>query len=104
VTELSGPLTILGSLSDGLGRGIDQLALKAVLDGFAAIAFGASFGWGVAASALTILVVQGSLTVIGFALGGFLPDAHIAALTATGGLLLVGVGLRLPPDQAGAGR
>jgi uncharacterized membrane protein YqgA involved in biofilm formation len=90
-----GPLTILGSLSDGLGRGIDQLALKAVLDGFAAIAFAASFGWGVAASALTILVVQGSLTVIGFALGGFLPDAHIAALTATGGLLLVGVGLRL---------
>jgi uncharacterized protein len=90
-----GPLTILGSLSDGLGRGIDQLALKSVLDGFAAIAFAASFGWGVAASALTILVVQGSLTVIGFALGGFLPDAHIAALTATGGLLLVGVGLRL---------
>ena len=90
-----GPLTILGSLSDGLGKGIDQLALKSVLDGFAAIAFAASFGWGVAASALTILVVQGSLTVIGFALGGFLPDAHIAALTATGGLLLVGVGLRL---------
>src|SRR5262245_13982190 len=90
-----GPLTILGSLSDGLGRGIDQLALKSVLDGFAAIAFAASFGWGVAASALTILVVQGSFTVIGFALGGFLPDAHIAALTATGGLLLIGVGLRL---------
>jgi len=90
-----GPLTILGSLSDGLGRGTDQLALKSVLDGFAAIAFAASFGWGVAASALTILVVQGSLTVIGFALGGFLPDAHIAALTATGGLLLIGVGLRL---------
>jgi uncharacterized membrane protein YqgA involved in biofilm formation len=90
-----GPLTILGSLSDGLGRGIDQLALKSVLDGFAAIAFAASFGWGVAASALTILVVQGSLTVVGFALGGFLPNAHIAALTATGGLLLVGVGLRL---------
>jgi hypothetical protein len=50
---------------------------------------------GVAASALTILVVQGSLTVIGFALGGFLTYALIAALTATGGLLLVGVGLRL---------
>ncbi len=90
-----GPLTILGSLSDGLGNGADQLLLKATLDGFAAIAFAASFGWGVAASALIVLVVQGSLTVLGAALGSFLPDAHLSALTATGGLLLVGVGLRL---------
>ncbi len=90
-----GPLTILGSLSDGLGNGADQLILKSVLDGFAAIAFAASFGWGVAASAVVVLVVQGSLTVLGAMLGSFLPDAHIAALTATGGLLLVGVGLRL---------
>ena len=57
-----GPLTILGTLSDGLGEGADQLILKATLDGFAAIAFAASFGWGVAASALVVLVVQGSLT------------------------------------------
>ncbi len=90
-----GPLTILGSLSDGLGNGADQLLLKATLDGFAAIAFAASFGWGVAASAVIVLVVQGSLTVLGAALGSFLPDAHLSALTATGGLLLVGVGLRL---------
>jgi uncharacterized membrane protein YqgA involved in biofilm formation len=73
-----GPLTILGSLDDGLGRGIDKLALKATLDGFASIAFAASLGWGVAAL-----------------LGDLLPDAQLAALTATGGLLLVGVGLRL---------
>ncbi|MGH3506217.1 MAG: DUF554 domain-containing protein [Nocardioidaceae bacterium] len=90
-----GPLTILGSISDGLGNGADQLFLKAVLDGFAAIAFAASFGWGVAASALVVAVVQGSLTVLGAALGDVLPDAHLAALTATGGLLLVGVALRL---------
>jgi uncharacterized membrane protein YqgA involved in biofilm formation len=90
-----GPLTILGSLSDGLGRGIDQLALKATLDGFAAIAFAASFGWGVAASAVAVLVVQGSLTLVGLALGDVLPAAHIAALTATGGLILIGVALRL---------
>jgi uncharacterized membrane protein YqgA involved in biofilm formation len=90
-----GPLTILGSLSDGLGRGIDQLALKSTLDGFAAIAFAASFGWGVAASALAVLVVQGTLTLVGLALGDVLPGAHIAALTATGGLILVGVALRL---------
>lgn len=91
----TGPLTILGSLSDGLGLGADQLFLKATLDGFAAIAFAASFGWGVAFSAVTIVVVQGGLTVVGLLLGDVLPDAHLAALTATGGLLLVGVGLRL---------
>jgi uncharacterized membrane protein YqgA involved in biofilm formation len=90
-----GPLTILGSLSDGLGNGADQLLLKAVLDGFAAIAFAASFGWGVAASALIVLTVQGSLTILGAVLGSFLSAAHLSALTATGGLLLVGVGLRL---------
>lgn len=90
-----GPLTILGSLDDGLGRGIDKLALKATLDGFASIAFAASLGWGVAASALAVAVVQGTLTLLGFALGDLLPQAHLLALTATGGLLLVGVALRL---------
>lgn len=90
-----GPLTILGSISDGLGRGADQLFLKSALDGFAAIAFAASFGWGVAASVVALLVVQGSLTVLGAVLGDILPPAEIAALTATGGLMLVGVALRL---------
>jgi uncharacterized membrane protein YqgA involved in biofilm formation len=90
-----GPLTVLGSISDGLGNGADQLILKATLDGFAAIAFAASFGWGVAASALVVGVVQGTLTVLGALLGNLLPDAHLLALTATGGLLLVGVALRL---------
>jgi uncharacterized membrane protein YqgA involved in biofilm formation len=90
-----GPLTILGSLEDGLGHGIDMLALKATLDGFAAIAFASAFGVGVAVSAVTIAVVQGALTVVGWALGDVLPAAHISALTATGGLLLVGIGIRL---------
>jgi len=91
----TGPLTILGSLNDGLGNGADQLFLKAALDGFAAIAFAASFGWGVAASAITIVAVQGGLTLVGLALGDVLSDAQLAAITATGGLLLVGVALRL---------
>jgi uncharacterized protein len=90
-----GPLTILGSLNDGLGNGADQLYLKAALDGFAAIAFAASFGWGVGASVVSLVVVQGSLTALGVVLGGLLPDAEIAALTAVGGLVLVGVALRL---------
>jgi uncharacterized protein len=90
-----GPLTVLGSISDGLGRGSEQLVLKATLDGFASIAFAASFGWGVAASVLALLVIQGGLTIVGALLGEFLSEAQIVALTATGGLLLVGVALRL---------
>jgi uncharacterized membrane protein YqgA involved in biofilm formation len=90
-----GPLTILGALNDGLGRGIDQLALKAVLDGFAALAFAASFGIGVMLSAASVLVVQGALTIVGVLLGDLVPDAHISALTATGGLMLAGIALRL---------
>jgi uncharacterized membrane protein YqgA involved in biofilm formation len=90
-----GPLTVLGSISDGLGRGSQQLALKATLDGITSVAFAASFGWGVAAAALTVLVVQGGLTVIGAMAGTFLSAGQVSALTATGGLLLVGVGLRL---------
>jgi len=90
-----GPLTILGSLSDGLGLGTDQLLLKATLDGFASIAFAASLGVGVMASALAVGVIQGSLTLVGVLVGDFLPDPHLAAITATGGLLLVGVGIRL---------
>lgn len=90
-----GPLAILGSLSDGLGNGADQLYLKSALDLFAAMAFAASLGWGVAASAIAVAVFQGALTVLGVALGSFLPDALVSAVTATGGVLLLGIGLRL---------
>ena len=90
-----GPLTILGSITEGIGNGADQLLLKATLDGFAAIAFAASFGWGVGASVIALVVIQGGLTALGVALGSFVPDAHLSALTATGGLLLVGVAFRL---------
>jgi uncharacterized membrane protein YqgA involved in biofilm formation len=90
-----GPLTILGSINEGLGNGADQLLLKATLDGFAALAFAASFGIGVMASAISVAVIQGSLTILGALLGSFLPDAHLAALTATGGLILIGVAFRL---------
>jgi uncharacterized protein len=90
-----GPLTILGSIDEGLGNGADQLLLKSTLDAFASIAFAASFGIGVMASAISVAVIQGSLTMLGVLLGSFLPDAHLAALTATGGLILVGVAFRL---------
>ena len=90
-----GPLTILGSLSDGLGLGIDQLVLKSALDLFASVAFASTFGLGVLLSAVSVAVVQGSLTVVGMTLGAVASPAHVDALTAVGGLLLVGIGLRL---------
>lgn len=90
-----GPLAILGALSDGLGEGIEQLALKSTLDGFASLAFAASLGWGVALSAIPVGIWQGVLTAIAFAVGSVVSAPVIAALTATGGVLLLGVGLRL---------
>jgi uncharacterized membrane protein YqgA involved in biofilm formation len=90
-----GPLAILGSLSDGLGNGIDQLALKSVLDGFAAMGFAAALGWGVSASAIPVGVWQGSWTLAAVLAGSLLPVALVAAITATGGVLLLGIGFRL---------
>jgi uncharacterized membrane protein YqgA involved in biofilm formation len=90
-----GPLTILGSLADGMGLGPDQLLLKSALDGFASIAFAAAFGVGVMASVVGLAVIQGTLTLAGLLIGNFLPAAHLSAITASGGLLLLGVGLRL---------
>jgi len=90
-----GPLAILGALSDGLGLGIDQLALKSALDGFASIAFAATMGWGVMASAVAVGIYQGAITVISMFAGSFLTEALVASITATGGVLLIGVGLRI---------
>jgi uncharacterized membrane protein YqgA involved in biofilm formation len=90
-----GPLAILGALSDGLGQGLDQLALKSVIDGFAAIAFAATLGWGVAFSALAVGVVQGIFTLLGVGVGSVLAASAIASITATGGVLLIGLSLRL---------
>ena len=90
-----GPLAILGSISDGMSTGIDQLLLKSILDFFASIAFAAALGWGVAFSALPVGIFQGVWTVIGLALGSILSDYQVAAMTATGGVLLLGIGLKL---------
>jgi uncharacterized membrane protein YqgA involved in biofilm formation len=90
-----GPLAILGALSDGLGRGIDQLVVKSIIDGVVCVAFAASLGWGVGAAALSVIAVQGTFTIIGASLGTFLPGAEIAAITAVGGVLLLGIALRL---------
>ncbi|MGV8845667.1 DUF554 domain-containing protein [Tessaracoccus sp.] len=90
-----GPLTIMGSISDGLGRGSQQLLVKSVLDGFASVAFAASLGVGVLFSAAAVGIIQGGLTLVAFLVGGFLAPAQVDLLEATGGVILMGLGLRL---------
>ena len=90
-----GPMAILGSISDGLGQGNELLILKSIMDGFAAIAFAAALGWGVAASALIVLIYQGAWSAVGALLGSILQEYQIDSITGVGGLLLVGIGLKL---------
>ena len=90
-----GPLAILGSISDGMGTGIEQLVLKSTLDGFTSIAFAASLGWGVALSCLPVGIYQFFWTAIGLFLGAILAPYQIAAMTTVGGVLLIGISLRL---------
>jgi uncharacterized membrane protein YqgA involved in biofilm formation len=90
-----GPLAILGSVSDGASRGIDQLVLKSSLDLFAAMAFASTLGWGVAASIIPVAIYQGAWTVIGWFAGNVLEPYQIDAMSIVGGLLLIGIALRL---------
>ncbi len=92
---LIGPLAILGSISDGAGLGIDQLLLKSSLDFFASMAFASTLGWGVAASVIPLGIYQGSWTVVGWFAGNVLEQYQIDAMTICGGLMLIGIALRL---------
>jgi len=92
-----GPLTIIGSIQDGMGlaEGFRLIAIKSALDGFGAVAFAATFGVGASFSVLTIFVVQGGLSLVGMFAGSFMTDPMIAELTATGGIVLMGLALAL---------
>ncbi len=94
-----GPMTLVGSLNNGLNGDYSILALKAMMDGLVSIAFGSSYGVGVGCSALTIIVVQGGISLLAGSLAQFLPDPatapQILLMTGVGGLLLLGLGLNL---------
>jgi len=90
-----GPLTILGSLQNGLSGDVTLLSIKALLDGVASIAFAAALGPGVYLSAITVLVVQGAIAGGAFLLAGTMDTLTILAISSVGGLILIGVGLRL---------
>ena len=92
-----GPLAVVGSLQDGLTGNYEPLATKALLDGFASIAIAASLGSGVAFAALSVLVVQGSLTLTAGLFEHALAQGSeaLAALTSAGGVLIIGISLKL---------
>ena len=90
-----GPLTFLGAIQNGLSGDMRLLAIKSVLDGFAALAFAASLGWGVLLSVGTILLYQGGLAAGASLLAGALSEPMLKEMSAAGGLLILGVGMRL---------
>ncbi len=90
-----GPMTILGSIQDGLTGNYTLLAIKATLDGFASLAFSASLGIGVMFAALTVLIYQGSLTLGAGLVKALLTEAMITEMTAVGGAMILGIGLLL---------
>jgi len=90
-----GPMTILGSIQDGLTGDYTLLAIKSVLDGFTSLAFAASMGMGVTFAALTVLIYQGSLTLGAAFFQNLLTEAMTREMTAAGGVMIIGIGLLL---------
>jgi len=95
-----GPLTILGSIQDGLTGDYSLLAIKSMLDGFAALAFAATLGPGVILAVITILVYQGGLSLMAMGLGSMLGEVTrqtpwVIEMTAAGGVLILGISLIL---------
>lgn len=90
-----GPLTIQGAIEDGLRGDYTLLAIKAVLDGFAGLAFAATLGPGVLASILVIVVFQGGISLLASMGATFFTEPMIAEMTGVGGIVLLSIGLRL---------
>jgi uncharacterized membrane protein YqgA involved in biofilm formation len=92
-----GPLTVVGAIQDGLTGDYQALATKALLDGFASIAIAASLGPGVAFAAITILVVQGGISLAAGLFDNILAEGSeaLAALTSAGGVLIIAISLKL---------
>ena len=88
-----GPMTILGSIQDGLSGDYNLLAVKSVLDGFAALAFASTLGVGVMFSTIIILVYQGGISLLAAQLDAIVTPSMLNELTATGGVILLGLAI-----------
>jgi len=91
----TGAMVIVGSIRDGTVGDPSILYIKALLDGVASVAFASSLGLGVAFSALSVFVVQGSITLLSSQPTFLQEPAVIEAVTATGGLLILGIGINI---------
>jgi uncharacterized membrane protein YqgA involved in biofilm formation len=90
-----GSLAVIGPIQDGLTGDYQTLATKAVLDGFAAVALAATLGWGVGLAAVSILGVQGTITLGAGLFEDVLVGETLAVLTSAGGVTIVGIALKL---------
>jgi uncharacterized membrane protein YqgA involved in biofilm formation len=90
-----GPLTVLGSIDDGLRGDLELLTTKSLLDGFASIALSAALGPGVALAAVSVLVIQGSISLAAGLVEDVLVGLPLDALTSAGGVLVIGIALKL---------
>ncbi len=90
-----GAMTIMGSINEGLGKGPEILITKAIIDGFTAIALASALGVGVLFSSIPLILFQGSITLLAFVFGDLFNEAIINDLSATGGVLLAGIGFKL---------
>jgi uncharacterized protein len=88
-----GPMAILGSIQDGLTGNYQTLAIKAMLDGFAALAFASTLGVGVIFSALVVLVYQGGITLMAAQLQTVVSEAMMMEMNATGGVILLAIAI-----------
>jgi uncharacterized membrane protein YqgA involved in biofilm formation len=88
-----GPMTILGSIQDGLNGDYSLLAIKSVLDGFAALAFASTLGVGVLFSVIVILFFQGGISLLAAQLSAVVTPAMMSEMTAVGGVLLLGIAI-----------
>lgn len=88
-----GPMTVVGSMQEGIAGDGTLLILKSVLDLFTSLAFAASMGMGVTFAAVAVFLIQGGLTLSAGALQGVLSDAMVVEMTAVGGIMLLGIGL-----------
>lgn len=90
-----GPLTILGAIQDASGATPQLYIIKGTLDGFMSVIFGAIHGVGVLFSAVSVFIVQGTLTLFGTRLDSLLNDRMRIELFATGGIAVMAIGLNL---------
>lgn len=90
-----GAMAVMGALESGLKNDHTILMTKSVIDMAGSVAFAGSLGIGVAFSALSILVLEGTVTLLASLLTGVLTDAVITEISVTGSLIIIGVGLNV---------